>query len=253
MGGAFGEAVSLCLDGQDIDHVPIRIEDETRLSFAVVEEEAERHFRFSTPGPNLDDGDMTRIVTAVERIVPDWCVISGGMPSSVTPDFYARLVGVIADTGAKVIVDTHGEPLRTALDSGRVFLAKPNYRELFDITGRSADEPEPDVVEAARSLIGQTGTVAVLVSLGAAGATLITREHAERFSAPTVPIRSRIGAGDSMVGGLVWRLASGDDLTQAVRYAVAAGSAAVMTPGTQLCRRKDVERLHACLDEPGAK
>ena len=76
------------------------------------------------------------------------------------------------------------------------------------------------------------------------GALLVTAETTERFSAPSVRLRSKVGAGDSMVGGLVTGLAQGRSLDDAVRLGVAAGTAAVMTEGTELCRREDVEHLY---------
>jgi 6-phosphofructokinase 2 len=79
--------------------------------------------------------------------------------------------------------------------------------------------------------------------LGAAGALVVTENHTDRIVAPTVPIRSRIGAGDSTVAGIVTALMRDEPIGLAVCYGVAAGTAAVMTPGTELCRREDVERL----------
>ncbi len=70
--------------------------------------------------------------------------------------------------------------------------------------------------------------------------------------APTVPIRSKIGAGDSTVAGITLGLARGLSLMQAVRFGVAAGSATVMTPGTSLCHREDVERLYAQMEREAA-
>lgn len=86
---------------------------------------------------------------------------------------------------------------------------------------------------------------AVLVSLGAAGALLVDGDRTQFIRSPTVPIRSRVGAGDSMVAVLAWALVRGCDLAESARWGVAAGAAAVMTPGTELCRKDDVERLFA--------
>ncbi len=169
-------------------------------------------------------------------------VLSGGLPEGVPDDFYARLAAV-AGPGARVVLDTHGPALEAALDGGDVEVVKPNFRELARAVGADPDSDDFDVGEAARGLVGSDRAAAVLVSLGAAGAMLVTGAGGRRLSAPTVAIRSRIGAGDSMVGGLVHRLAAGDDLPAAARFAVAAGTAAVMTPGTRLCRAPDVERL----------
>jgi len=66
----------------------------------------------------------------------------------------------------------------------------------------------------------------------------------ERLLSPTVPVRSTVGAGDSMLAGIVLRLQQGGSLPDAVRFGVAAGAATVMNPGTELCRRSEVERLY---------
>ncbi len=250
MGGVFGTGIRGRLDAEGVGNVAVAIDGDTRQSFAVIEERTERHFRFSTPGPRLRPEELDGIVAAVEETAPEYLVISGGIPAGVDPGFYRRLAAVGFDAGARVVVDTHDEALRAVLEEGRVYLVKPNYRELLAAARVSPDGTEPDVVEAARRLIGATGTDVVVVSLGAGGAVLVTGDDADRIRAPTVPIRSRIGAGDSMVAGLVLRLQAGDSLPEAVRYGVAAGSAAVMTPGTKLCRLEDVDRLYASMEAP---
>jgi 6-phosphofructokinase 2 len=248
-GGLFGAGIATLLDEAGIEHRPVPIDGETRLSYAVIEDATTRHFRFSGPGPILGAAELDAVVDASGETDPGLLVVSGGLPPGAPDGFYARLVVAAAGTGARVILDTHGTALHEALRTGDVFLAKPNYRELFEAAGREPEEneteaAEPDLKGMAREIIDGTGTVAVLISLGAGGALLVTADDALRITAPTVPIRSRIGAGDSMVGGVALRLAAGDDLADAARYGVAAGTAAVMTPGTELCRRDDVERLY---------
>ena len=141
-----------------------------------------------------------------------------------------------------MIVDTSDDELRAAAEAG-VYLLKPNMRELGQLAGYPI-EGEDDQVEVARELVRREQAQAVVVSLGAAGAVLVSDGVTNRLRAPTVQIRSKIGAGDSMVAGIVWGLAEGRSLVAAARYGVAAGSAAVMTPGTELCRREDTERLY---------
>ncbi|HEY1281753.1 MAG TPA: PfkB family carbohydrate kinase, partial [Acidimicrobiales bacterium] len=85
---------------------------------------------------------------------------------------------------------------------------------------------------------------AVLVSLAAKGALLVRAdEPAVRISPPAVRALSAIGAGDSLVGGLVLALERGHDLVAAARYGVAAGTAATISSGHGLCRPADVDRI----------
>ena len=177
---------------------------------------------------------------------PDYIVGSGVLPPGAPRDFYARLAHVGRELGARVIVDTSGDPLRLALD-GRVFMVKPNIRELNTLAGRELqDEREQEAV--VMDIIGQAKSEVVVVSLGAAGVLLGTAGGCTRLRAPVVPIQSKVGAGDSMVGAITLRLALGESIADSVRYGIAAGAAAVMTPGTELCSLEDTERLFARME-----
>jgi 6-phosphofructokinase 2 len=83
----------------------------------------------------------------------------------------------------------------------------------------------------------------LVLSLGSGGALWTTRGEQERLTAPAVSVASSVGTGDSMVAGIVLSLLRGRPLRDAVCFGVAAAAAAVMNPGTELCRREDVERL----------
>jgi 6-phosphofructokinase 2 len=142
-----------------------------------------------------------------------------------------------------MILDASGPPLAAAIEEG-VYLIKPNLHELGDLVGsRLADRAAWE--EAGRRLV-MTGKVEIVaLSLGHRGALLVTRD--ERWRAQPIPITpvSAVGAGDSFLGAMMWRLAAGDDLHDAFRYGVAAGAAALRNPGTELCHPKDVARLAA--------
>jgi 6-phosphofructokinase 2 len=167
----------------------------------------------------------------------------------VPGDTYTAVAKTARALGARPILDTSGAALREARTAGW-YLLKPNLRELQQLAGRAL-ETDPERIEAARGFIDQGWCKGVVLSMGAAGALLVTAEKALHVRSPTVPIESRVGAGDSMVGGLVLALSRGRPLPDAVRFGVAAGAAAVMTPGTELCRRADTERLYEQM-RPGA-
>ena len=241
-GSLYGDLIGRMLDARGVEHHPVDADGDNRQSFAVIERDSERHFRFSTPGPGYGGEEVERMASEVRRLRPDVLVLSGGIPDGAPVDTLRRLASPDVAGEATVVLDTHGPPLLAALEGGDVDVVKPNYRELREAAGQAADE-EFDVAAAARKLMGDRGAGSVLVSLGAGGALLVSDGDERRLSAPTVPIRSRIGAGDSMTAGLVSRLVRGDEVAEAARFAVAAGTAAVMTPGTELCRAEDVKRL----------
>jgi 6-phosphofructokinase 2 len=92
-------------------------------------------------------------------------------------------------------------------------------------------------------LIDEKRVEVVVTSLGSAGAILTTAEESEHIPAPIVRIHSKVGAGDSMVAGIAYGLSEGRSVREAVRLGIATGAAAVMTGGTDLCTKSDVEQL----------
>src|SRR5690606_1584098 len=127
-----------------------------------------------------------------------------------------------------------------------VFLLKPNLRELSQLVARDL-ETDVEVGDAARALVDEGTAEVVLVSMGSRGARLVSREHDLRIHAPPVRPKSKVGAGDSTVGGMIAALSRGEGLEAAARYGVAAGTAAVLTPGTRLCTREDTARIFRAL------
>jgi 6-phosphofructokinase 2 len=244
-GGPMGQMLDMLLAEEGIATDKLEIAGPTRESLVIYEKATEQQYRFSMPGPDIDDKmwkeSLERISSAYPR--PSYIVASGSLPPGAPDDFYARLAKMAKKQDARLILDTTGPPLCMAVEEG-VYLIKPNLRELKALSDKDI-ENEAQQVALARLLIQKGQTEAVVVSLGAAGALLVWDKGCERLRAPTVPIKSKVGAGDSMVGGLVLALDRGETLIEAVRFGVAAGAAAVMTPGTELCRREDMERLYA--------
>jgi 6-phosphofructokinase 2 len=232
------------LDQEGLDHHAIRVEGWTRENLIVREESTGQQFRFGMPGPVLQDIECNRCLTELLKIDPrpDYIVASGSLPPGAPEDFYARVARLARDLGSRMILDASGEALSQALHEG-VFLVKPNLREAKDLSEyemKNASNHE----DLAAWIVSSGQSEVVVVSVGAAGAMVMTKDGCEHLRAPTVPIKSKVGAGDSMVAGIVLSLAKGLALKDAVRFGVAAGAAAVMTPGTELCRRKDAERLY---------
>jgi 6-phosphofructokinase 2 len=176
-------------------------------------------------------------------------VASGSLPPGAPDDFFARVGEVVDEHGARFVLDTSGDALRKGLEKEGAFLVKPNLRELaglVEVDTEDLEDPsgyEAAKAEAAQDVVAEGLAEVVVVSMGSAGALLVTEKGVEKLITPTVPIKSRVGAGDSMVAGMVLALTRGKDLYEAGQYGVAAGAAAVMTPGTELCRGDDVECL----------
>jgi 6-phosphofructokinase 2 len=245
-GGLLGEMMRRLLDELGVPHRPVPVAGETRENLIVYEDASGEQYRFGMPGPEMTAAEESRWLDEVAALnpPPDYLVASGSLPPGAGDDIYARIVER-APRGCRIIVDTSGKALRPVLEKG-IFLIKPNLRELGQFVGREIASDE-EIQAAARELICAGKVEAVAVSLGSGGAMLVTATTVRHVRSPTVPIKSKVGAGDSMVGGIVLGLAQGDDLETAVVRGVAAGAAAVMSPGVELCRRDDAERLFAAI------
>ena len=233
------------LDQEGISHQSIDIAGMTRESLVVLEESTGRQFRFGMPGPFLSEEEWKRCLDEVTALCKKdaFLVASGSLPPGVPSGFYARVARIGKDHGAKVIIDTSGDALYKTLQEG-VYMVKANYREFKSLVGQDMTD-DKQIEEQAVKMVKDGRCEVMVISLGAAGALMVSENLVEYVSSPTVPIVSKIGAGDSMVAGIVLLLTRGHSLSNAVRFGIAAGAAAVMTPGSELCRRVDVERLYA--------
>jgi 6-phosphofructokinase 2 len=243
-GGLTGKRLQELLDEEDLDHRPFPIVGMIRESLVILEESTGRQFRFGMPGPKLKKNEWESFLQKLAVIdpSPDYVVASGSLPPGAPPDFYAQVARIGKKKGTKTIVDVSGKALKEALEEG-VFLIKPNVREFRELVGKDIKE-ESQIKAEAQKMVKSGRCEVLVISLGAAGALAVSEEFAEHILSPTVPIVSKVGAGDSMVAGIVLSLARGNPLRESVLFGVAAGSAAVMTPGTELCRREDAERLY---------
>lgn len=244
-GGSTGRLLQELLDGEGIVQKPIAIRNCTRQNFNVREESTGKQFRFVMPGPSLDEREWSLCLGAVRAVhpPPTYVVASGSLAPGVPADFYARLAALAKEIGARLVLDSSGEPLRLAAERG-VFLLKPSLREFEELTGEGPCE-ELQLAARARELIEKGWCEVLVLSLGPSGALWVSGAGGERLACPTVSVRSSVGAGDALVAGIALSLARGWPLPEAVRFGVAAAAASVMNPGTQLCRREDTERLFA--------
>jgi len=243
IGGPAGASLETRLRAEHIHCVPVPISGETREDFTVRECASNRQYRFVMPGPELTAQELAQCLDALHSAETgsDFVVASGSLPPGTGPDFYAQIARGTKAHGRKLIVDTSGAALKAALSEG-VWLAKPNLRELRALTGKPLAE-ESDWLTAAREIVAQGGAEIVALSLAEMGARLVTRGEVWAAHAPPIAPVSTVGAGDSFVGALTWALARDASLPDALRHAVAAGTAALLSHGTELCHAEAVHRL----------
>lgn len=246
-GGATGEAYRRLVEAEHVPSLVVPIEGSTRQNFTVDETTTQEQFRFVLEGPQLSEAEWRACLSALAESIPagGFVVASGSLPPGVPEDFYARVARMVREGGAHCVVDTSKAALTQALAEG-VFLVKPSKRELGEHFNMVLDDTQSQI-DAASALVADGSAEYVALTLGDAGAVLASKSGVIRLPVPSVQVLSTVGAGDSFLAGFVLRLAQGCAAKEAFRTAVAAGSAAVMTPATELCHRDDVERLDAGL------
>lgn len=252
-GGASGTILEAGLKALPIGVHVFPIRGDVRIAFMVYEQETGQEYRFVPEGPVVSEAELAPVLDFLETHPARYIVASGSLPRGIGTDTYARMAKIARQTGARFVLDASGPALSAALDEGGVFLFKPSLSELEKLAGQRL------AIDAAQRFAGEliaSGAVEnVALTLGGDGAMLINPEGAVQLPAIPVPVRSAVGAGDSFVGAMVWALSQGQAMREAFRFGVAAGAAAVMTPGTELCRRADILSLYAkaCTDQHEAQ
>lgn len=248
-GGATGSVLDDLLGRAGLRRRGIPVHDDTRVALAVHERSTGREYRFVPEGPELSPAECAASLAAVEDTDCDFLVASGSLPPGAGDDYYAHLAEVAARRGVALLLDTSGPALRHALDHGGMLLVKPSLNELEQLVGRRLRDPAA-LARAAEELVTAGKSRHVAVTMGHEGALLATADGPTlRLPAIPVEVRSAVGAGDSFVAGMTHGLAQGWPAARAFRLGLAAGSAAVLSPGTGLCSAEDVWRLFATAEE----
>ncbi|BBY20270.1 1-phosphofructokinase family hexose kinase [Mycobacterium stomatepiae] len=248
-GGASGGLLTSLLDDERVSYRQITISAATRESLTVNENSTGQQYRFVLPGPRLTFTEQAQCLDELRRAADsaEFVVASGSLPPGVPADYYQRVADSCQRLGARFILDTSGGGLQHV--SSGVYLLKASARELRECVGRPL-VTESEQFAAARELIEKGCAQSVLVSLGSHGALLVTPSVSQRYSAIPMRSGSGVGAGDAMVAAITIGFSRGWPLEKSVRLGIAAGAAMLMTPGTAVCERADVEKLFALAQEP---
>lgn len=241
-GGATGPVLDELIHASGVKSRSIRIQGHTRVSHTVHERSTGLEFRFVPEGPVLAATEWRAALEALDEIECEYLVASGSLPRGVRDDFYVDVARLASRKGAKLVLDTSGDALKVATAHG-VFLIKPSLGELEDLVGQKLADPV-DQERAVRELIQAGAAEIIALTLGRDGALLATRSGLRRLAGVKVKAKSAVGAGDSFVAAITLALAQGRDREDAFALGVAAGTAAVLTRGTESCRREDVERIY---------
>jgi 6-phosphofructokinase 2 len=245
-GGYNGSLMKELLNKEQVASLQIETKNPARENIIVLDNSTNLQYRFGMPGPEIYEAEWQQCIQEIEKAEGvQFIVASGSLPPGVPENIFATIAAIAKNKNAKFVVDTSEKALQLAVKEG-VYLLKPNLGELSSLAG-GQDLNVESVKEVAQKIIAEGKCEVMVVSMGAAGAMLVTKNEATQISAPPVKKKSTVGAGDSMLAGIVYSLSQGKTLLEAAQYGVACGTAATMNPGTELCHLNDVENLYAAL------
>ncbi len=250
-GGHNGKSLSDLLEREGIETKSLSVSGETRENLSVLETATNAQYRFTLPGLQLTESQADDCLSVIKKLAPEYLVASGSLPPGLPITYYEKVAAFAKNIGARFVLDTSGEALQAAADEG-LYLLKPNLTELSALAG--VEQLEMNAVDdAALKIIRQGKCEVVVVSLGPQGALLVTKDGFEHIPAPMVKKQSTVGAGDSMVAGMVWALNEGKNYREMAEIGVACGSAATMNQGTELFHAEDVWRLVEWIQQYGER
>ncbi|MCG6201830.1 6-phosphofructokinase II [Psychromonas antarctica] len=242
-GGSSGEHLTQLLLAEGVLAEPSSCQQWTRQNLNVVTTHDNAQYRFIMPGTQLSIDEQSALLNKLnDHQDAQYCVISGSVADNMPGDIVADVIKFCQQHTIKVIYDGSGDALKQAVTNGGLYLIKPNANELAVLTNSELIEPA-ELEDKARQIISEGKAQIVLVSLGPQGALLVTKDICEQIVPPRVQKNSTVGAGDSLVGATVLSLANGQSIREAARRGVAAGTAATMNHGSELCKAKDVESI----------
>jgi len=218
-----------------------KISNEIRTNIIIQDINTKSQTSLNSKGPEIKPHELAEFFDKICLVDDaDFVVISGSIPPKVTSNIYNQIINQMRKKGVKVSFDADGEAFKHGLKA-KPYMIKPNKHEFSRLIGEEISELD-DVVFHARNVVN-SGISLVIVSLGADGIVAATKTSALHLKPPKVEVVNKIGAGDSLVAGIVNGLTNGKSLEDALILGVATGTATTMVEGTALCKREDVEGL----------
>jgi 1-phosphofructokinase len=238
LGTGVGSVIKQALNRFDTDFVEVSSPSRTNLKIV---QPGGTLTELNEPGLSVDPQDVEQLLGKLaEYSGPDAVVVlSGSLAQGVPTDFYVSAARIVHGAGGRVLLDADGPAFAQALAEHPDF-AKPNWYELALYLGIDGPAPEPEqIAEYAEEL----GVPNAAVSLGGDGAVFVAENQAWAAEALHVPVRSTVGAGDSMVAAFAYALDKHLDFPEAAVLAMACSAAAVTTEGTSAPQAKTIEEL----------
>lgn len=223
----------------------IKIPAKTRSNVIIFTEEGQqgKHIALNSEGPEITPYDLAKLFEKLDSLPtkPAFAIIGGSIPKGLNQNLYAQIIYTLHQQGIKVALDTDNEALKLGLRE-KPFMIKPNRHEFIRLIGY---EPQSEVefIQAGKKVLQEYGLEIIMISRGARGLYLISRDEAYEISPPQISVNSTIGSGDSTLAAFILGLEQGMPISEAGIMGVAAGAATAMSEGVELVRKADYTDL----------
>ena len=240
--GGLGRYIERSLKSQGITCDFVHTKGEARTNITILDESRHLHTIISERGPHTDRRFVERLMGRLRKHLrpDDWLVVAGSIPPPLEPGVYRQIITTTSEMGVHTVLDADGAALAAGV-SAKPEMVKTNRRELERLLGQDLGDAESTLKGAAE--VRDMGVATVVVTRGREGAVAVSNEGSWRGVAPRVKAVSAVGSGDALLAGVVLTLSRSGTLAEGLRLGMAAGTATVLTPGTELCHRVEVERL----------
>jgi 6-phosphofructokinase 2 len=240
MGGYNGIEVEGRLSNEGIVCDFTRINDETCERITLHQRKKKTQTLLGTLPAQATPFEMTTLLNKIAQIPRDsYLVISGKLPPGVNDSFYAQIVTVLKDKQVKIFLDADGEALKKGVNAGP-YLMKPNIHEFGRLVEKNIADCD-DVLQNVRPFLDRCECV--VISMGARGAVGVSREETFVVTPPKVTVKSSMGAGDALLGGLVLAMSDGSTFRDALTFGVACGTASTLTAESGVLCMDDVREI----------
>ena len=226
--------------GFPYEAVPVRQNVRSNL---IITDQRGMTVKLNVPGPALTQDELNAIEAAVRRRLPGatWLLVCGSLPPGVPSSYVRRLVVAAREAGVKSLVDTDGEALQDALLE-RPTAVTPNRSEAAALLNRALITRQH--FRAATQRICEMGAEAAVLSLGSRGAIGMRGSEIVEAVPPRVEAVCPIGSGDALNAAYVWALERSGSFSDAVRWAVSAGTASAQLPGISFATQEQAREIY---------
>lgn len=230
------------LDDLDIDNDFVFVEGETRRNIKVIETSNNVYTDINQAGFEVSKEDVEGIINNIitHPKSGDIVVLSGSLPKGVDKDIYLRIITELKSKNIKTVLDADGEVLKISLNA-KPYLIKPNINELRNIF----EFNEEDINEVIRiaSEILHSGIEMVVISMGEKGSLFVDKENVLLAHPVKIDVKSTVGAGDSMVGGLVYGLDKNYSSQDIFKLASSCATAKVAKEGSKPPNKDEIDSM----------